>query len=176
MERSRTKIAGPAIAVGAVSLGLVLIGACGVGKQDTYVAPPPLRSDPDAVAPAARHEGPSVTAPKISIPPSPTWQIAPYQAPHATPFTGFATTTSGEPTPEDPSHPAREGASSTSSSEEPSATETPTTRPTRPATTTTPWPSTTTEEPEPTTTRPRPTRNPAADQSPDESTGLTDDE
>ncbi|WP_280405600.1 hypothetical protein [Nocardia brasiliensis] len=174
MERSRTKIAGPAIAVGAVSLGLVLIGACGVGKQDTYVAPPPLQSDPNVVAAAAQHEGPSVTAPKISIPPSPTWQIAPYQAPHATPFTGFATTTTGEPTPEDPSHPAREGASSTSSAEEPS--ESPTTRPTRPATTTSPRPTTTTEEPEPTTTRPRPSGNPSSEHSHDESTGLPDGE
>ncbi|MEU0499933.1 hypothetical protein [Nocardia sp. NPDC005998] len=75
MERSRAKIAGPAIAVGAVSLGLVLIGACGLGKHDTYVAPPPIRSANDA-APVVR-AGTTSAVPKVHIPPSPSWQVAP---------------------------------------------------------------------------------------------------
>ncbi|MFI6040615.1 hypothetical protein ACIA8C_03210 [Nocardia sp. NPDC051321] len=158
MESTRTKIAGPAIAAGAISVGLVLIGACGIGKQDTYVAPPPLQSDPN-VAPVA-HEGPSGTVPRVAIPPSPTWQIAPYQAPHATPFTGFSTTTSGEtPPPEEapgalpngnvpherPSEDARP-----TTTESPTTTEAPTTRPTTRPTTTRPRPTTTTPD-EPTT-------------------------
>ncbi|WP_107659045.1 hypothetical protein [Nocardia suismassiliense] len=159
MESTRTKIAGPAIAAGAISVGLVLIGACGIGKQDTYVAPPPLQSDPN-VAPVV-HSGTSVTVPKVSIPPSPTWRIAPYQAPQATPFTGFATTTSGEPAPEEshgipphetPSEDTRPPATTT----EAPTTEAPTTRPTttRP---TRPRPTTTTPD-EPTT---RPSESPS---------------
>lgn len=75
MESSRAKIAGPAIAVGAVSLGLVLIGACGLGKHDTYVAPPPIKSANDA-APVVR-AGTTSAVPKVYIPPSPSWQVAP---------------------------------------------------------------------------------------------------
>ncbi|WP_433200144.1 hypothetical protein ACQP1G_07900 [Nocardia sp. CA-107356] len=75
MESSRAKIAGPAIAVGAVSVGLVLIGACGLGKHDTYVAPPPIKSLNDA-APVVR-DGTTSAAPKVFIPPSPSWQVAP---------------------------------------------------------------------------------------------------
>ncbi|MFG1791576.1 hypothetical protein [Nocardia sp. NPDC049149] len=151
MEHPRTKIAGPAIAAGAVSLGLVLIGACGIGRNDTHVDPPPLQSDP-YIAPAAAREGVTTTA-AVLIPPSPTWQIAPYQAPHATPFTGFATTTSGEPTPS--------GESTAPAPHEdpaPSDSET-TTRPTRPATTARPTtPRTTTE---PSTSEPAVTTRPA---------------
>ncbi|WP_433658710.1 hypothetical protein ACQPW1_41790 [Nocardia sp. CA-128927] len=154
MESIRAKIAGPAIAAGAISVGLVLIGACGIGKQDTYVAPPPLQSDPN-VAPVA-HEGPSVTAPKVSIPPSPTWQIAPYQAPHASPFTGFSTTTPGEtPPPEEagslpherPSDDARPPASTTESPTESSTTRPTTPRPTTARPTTRPRPTTTSDDP-----------------------------
>ncbi|WP_330250054.1 hypothetical protein OG874_27770 [Nocardia sp. NBC_00565] len=75
MESSRAKIAGPVIAAGAVSLGLVLIGACGLGKHDTYVAPPPIKSVGDA-APVVR-DGTTATAPRVVIPPSPSWQVAP---------------------------------------------------------------------------------------------------
>ncbi|GAA5087950.1 hypothetical protein [Nocardia iowensis] len=155
MESSRTKIAGPAIAAGAVSLGLVLIGACGLDKQDTYVAPPPLQSDP-YVAPAA-HQEPSGTVPKVSIPPSPTWQIAPYQAPHATPFTGFSTTTSGEPPAAEPhgslphENPSEDERPQATTTESTTPTDSPTTRPT-----TRPRPRPTTTEPdEPPTTRPQ---------------------
>jgi hypothetical protein len=76
MESSRAKIAGPAIAVGAVSLGLVLIGACGLGKHDTYVAPPPIKSANDAV-PAVRYGTTTSAVPKVFIPPSPSWKVAP---------------------------------------------------------------------------------------------------
>ncbi|WP_109528436.1 MULTISPECIES: hypothetical protein [Nocardia] len=76
MVSSRAKIAGPAIAVGAVSLGLVLIGACGVGHHDIYVPPPPLELGP-AAAVATMRDGSTVTVPKVIIPPSPTWQMAP---------------------------------------------------------------------------------------------------
>ncbi|MEV4125930.1 hypothetical protein [Nocardia sp. NPDC049707] len=77
MQSSRTKIAGPVIAAGAVSLGLVLIGACGLGKHDTYVAPPPIKSANDDAAPAVRYGTSTSTAPKVIIPPSPSWQVAP---------------------------------------------------------------------------------------------------
>ncbi|MGN2636163.1 hypothetical protein ACTD5D_08205 [Nocardia takedensis] len=76
MMSSRAKIAGPAIAVGAVSAGLVLIGACGIGREDVYVPPPPLEAGQAAVV-ATMRDGTSVTAPKVVIPPSPTWKIAP---------------------------------------------------------------------------------------------------
>ncbi|WP_433759209.1 hypothetical protein [Nocardia sp. CA-135398] len=77
MESSRAKIAGPVIAAGAVSLGLVLIGACGLGKHDTYVAPPPIKSANEAV-PAVRYGTTTASAaPKVFIPPSPSWQVAP---------------------------------------------------------------------------------------------------
>ncbi|WP_051133330.1 hypothetical protein [Nocardia paucivorans] len=77
MESSRTKVAGPLAAAGAVSLGLVLIGACGIGQEDTYVAPPPIRSARES-APAPRPaDTTTVTVAKVNIPPSPTWQIAP---------------------------------------------------------------------------------------------------
>ncbi|WP_406232684.1 hypothetical protein [Nocardia sp. NBC_01009] len=95
MESSRTKIAGPAIAAGAVSLGLVLIGACGVGKHDTYVAPPPIKSAADA---APMREGSSVTVPKVFIPPSPTWKVAPNAPRRDVAFTVPPTAAPGEST------------------------------------------------------------------------------
>jgi hypothetical protein len=102
MENSRARIAGPVIAAGAVSIGLVLIGACGVGKHETYVPPPPLKAG-QYVEPAA-HEGTTgPTAPKVVIPPSPTWKVAPYQPRPATPFAGFSSsTTSAAPSPRTP--------------------------------------------------------------------------
>ncbi|MEU4345729.1 hypothetical protein AB0H00_31525 [Nocardia sp. NPDC023852] len=100
MENSRAKIAGPAIAAGAVSIGLVLIGACGVGRHDTYVPPPPLKAG-EYVEPAAHEGATGSTTPRVIIPPSPTWKIAPYQQRPATPFSGFSssTTTSAESSP-----------------------------------------------------------------------------
>ncbi|MBH0775821.1 hypothetical protein [Nocardia bovistercoris] len=76
MMSKKAKIAGPAIAVGAVSAGLVLIGACGIGHHDIYVPPPPLEAGPAAVVENVR-DGTGVTTPKVVIPPSPSWQIAP---------------------------------------------------------------------------------------------------
>ncbi len=76
MQSSRSKIAGPVIAAGAVSAGLVLIGACGLGKHDTYVAPPPIKAANDNAAPAVRYDTSTSAAPKVFIPPSPSWQVA----------------------------------------------------------------------------------------------------
>ncbi|WP_063045913.1 hypothetical protein [Nocardia pseudovaccinii] len=76
MESSRAKIAGPVIAAGAVSLGLVLIGACGIGKHDTYVAPPPIKSANDDAVPAVRYGTSTSAMTKVIIPPSPSWQVA----------------------------------------------------------------------------------------------------
>ena len=97
MESSRAKIAGPVIAAGAVSLGLVLIGACGLGKHDTYVAPPPIKSVGDA-APVVR-DGTTATAPRVVIPPSPSWQVAPAGPPRKpVGFTDPSTTLESEST------------------------------------------------------------------------------
>ncbi|MEV0059539.1 hypothetical protein [Nocardia sp. NPDC050718] len=97
MDDSRTKLVGPAIAVGAVSLGLIIIGACGVGQQDVYVPPPPLNADL-AAAPARIAEETTSTTTRISIPPSPSWRIAPYMSPRK-PFSLSSTETSPSETP-----------------------------------------------------------------------------
>ncbi|MFF0542955.1 hypothetical protein ACWEVD_18400 [Nocardia thailandica] len=152
MDSSRTKLVGPAVAVGAVSLGLIVIGACGVGQRDTYVSPPPLRDDLAAAPVNMRSDLTGTTTSTISIPPSPTWRIAP-NVPVRTPFS-LSTTSVTEPpepgaAPEDPS---------TTPAPEPGATETAhedrttTTRPrptttSRPPRTTTPRPTTTTRTP-----------------------------
>ncbi|WP_062984116.1 hypothetical protein [Nocardia anaemiae] len=96
MESSRAKIAGPVIAAGAVSLGLVLIGACGLGKHDTYVAPPPIKSANDAV-PAVRYGTTTSAAAKVFIPPSPSWQVAPAGPPRKA--VGFTVPPTSDPTP-----------------------------------------------------------------------------
>ncbi|WP_330185283.1 hypothetical protein OHB26_17855 [Nocardia sp. NBC_01503] len=129
-RRLPAPVAGAAAAVGAVSLGLVLIGACGLGGQDTYVAPPPLNADLQA-APVVSQSG--TTTPGIVIPPSPTWRVAVDQGPRHTPIPTLTTTSKDQDPDPDP--------------------EAPTT-----ASRTTPLhPSTTTR---PTTTRPRPTTDP----------------
>ncbi|MGW5387569.1 hypothetical protein [Nocardia sp. NPDC003963] len=81
---SKTKVAGPLAAAGAVSLGLVLIGACGIGQEDTYVPPPPIRSGPQAAEPAQFTGEPSTSVAKVLIPPSPTWRMAPEPPPRRT--------------------------------------------------------------------------------------------
>ncbi|GAA5041837.1 hypothetical protein [Nocardia callitridis] len=89
MDNSRTKLVGPAIAVGAISLGLIVIGSCGLGQHDTYVPPPPLKAGP-YVTPAAHQEPVTSSAvPSVVIPPSPTWRVAPNVPRPSTPFTGF---------------------------------------------------------------------------------------
>ncbi|WP_280340196.1 hypothetical protein [Nocardia neocaledoniensis] len=141
MDDSRAKIVGPAIAVGAVSLGLIVIGACGVGQQDVYVPPPPLRANL-AAAPSPVADETTSTTTRVPIPPSPTWRIAPYMSPRK-PFSLSSTETS-------PSEQPPEGESTESAPPEAATTES------RPPETTTEDHSTTTA-PRTTTTRPRPT-------------------
>ncbi|WP_280426050.1 hypothetical protein [Nocardia carnea] len=81
---SKTKVAGPLAAAGAVSLGLVFIGACGVGQEDTYVPPPPIHSGPQAVEQARYADPTATTVDRILIPPSPTWRMAPEPPPRRT--------------------------------------------------------------------------------------------
>ncbi|MEV0771821.1 hypothetical protein [Nocardia salmonicida] len=142
MDNSRAKLVGPAVAVGAVSLGLIIIGACGVGQQDVYVPAPPLSADL-AAAPARVADEPTSTTVHISIPPSPSWRIAPYMSPRK-PFSLSSTETSPSETPTEggPAPEPRPGEATTES---------------RPAEASTRPPETT--EDEPTTTRPQiPTR------------------
>lgn len=151
MDSSRTKLVGPAVAVGAVSLGLIVIGACGVGQRDTYVSPPPLRTDLAAAPVNAHTDLTGTTTSTISIPPSPTWRIAP-NVPVRTPFS-LSTTSATEPpepgaAPEDP-------------------------RPTENADderTTRPRPTTTTRPPRTTTTRPPTTTRAQVEEAVDEPT------
>ena len=81
---SKTKVAGPLAAAGAVSLGLVFIGACGVGQEDTYVPPPPIHSGPQAVEQARYADPTGTTVAQILIPPSPSWRMAPEPPPRRT--------------------------------------------------------------------------------------------
>ncbi|MBF6131867.1 hypothetical protein IU501_02470 [Nocardia otitidiscaviarum] len=129
---------GAVAAAGAVSLGLVLIGSCGLDGEDTYVAPPPLNADLQA-APTGYARS-STTTPVIVIPPSPTWRVAADRPPRRT----TTTTTVAVERDEDREYSDTE-------------TTTRTTRPTTPRTTR-PTPSTTTERTE-TLTRP-PTEEP----------------
>ncbi|NEW43471.1 hypothetical protein GV792_11700 [Nocardia cyriacigeorgica] len=169
MESSRAKIVGPVAAAGAVSLGLVLIGACGVGHDDTYVAPPPIRSGSHAPAPVV--EGTTVTASKVIIPPSPTWKIAPVPAPRRTLPAHWTTEALDEDSTDsvgsDSENTTRRPrpAQRTTTTEPPVTTEDwePTTAPTtRPARTTRPLPTYEPETADPeTTTYIRPTTRPA---------------
>ncbi|MEV6095789.1 hypothetical protein [Nocardia sp. NPDC051981] len=68
-------VAGAAAAVGMVSAGLILLGACGLGHTDTYVAPPPLNADLQAAPVTSTNSSASAT-PAVVIPPSPTWRVA----------------------------------------------------------------------------------------------------
>jgi hypothetical protein len=80
-QRLTAKVAGPAIAAAAISLGLVLIGACGLGHHDVYVAPPPINAD-GQVATVTRAV--SATSYAVVIPPSPSWHIAARTTPRRT--------------------------------------------------------------------------------------------
>lgn len=80
-HRLTVRVAGPAIAAGAISLGLVLIGVCGLGQHDVYVAPPPLSAD-GQVATGTRAA--SATSYVVVIPPSPSWHIAAKTTPRTT--------------------------------------------------------------------------------------------
>ncbi|NKY45908.1 hypothetical protein [Nocardia cerradoensis] len=95
--RLNMKVAGPAMAAGAVSLGLVLIGACGIGHKDVYVAPPPLAADLQVATTPITRSG-TTTAPAVIIPPSPTWRVAVNTpARRTTSATSTSTTTEADP-------------------------------------------------------------------------------
>lgn len=178
MESNRAKIVGPVAAAGAVSLGLVLIGACGVGSEDTYVAPPPIRSGSHAPAPVV--EGTTITASKVIIPPSPTWKIAPDPGPRRTLPAHWTTEIPDEDSTDSVDEDSRplpaaarpahhdDGAAATTEDWEPTSTPT-----TRPARTTRPLPTyepdgADQESPDPeTTTFIRPTTRPAFTELPD---------
>lgn len=176
---SKTKVAGPLAAAGAVSLGLVLIGACGVGQEDTYVPPPPIHSGPQAAEPAQYTGDPSSSVAKVLIPPSPSWRMAPeppprrtlppeYQisvtastGPGAGPTTGEATrqaTLSATPEPSASAEPSWTTASLPSPPIEPAFTESPIPAP---ASTTVAVPPAPVEADEP--TAPAPAEPPAAE-------------
>ncbi|MRH91107.1 hypothetical protein GFY24_27325 [Nocardia sp. SYP-A9097] len=144
-RRLPAPVAGAAAAVGAVSLGLVLIGACGLGGQDTYVAPPPLNADLQA-APVVSQSGGSTT-PAVVIPPSPTWRVAADQPPRHSPIPTVTTDPKdASPDPEAPTTASR-------------------TTPLRPTTTSpsTTRPRPTTDSPAPTTESTRPTTPPTTE-------------
>ncbi|MGV9664993.1 hypothetical protein ACWDUL_07040 [Nocardia niigatensis] len=144
-------VAGAAAAVGAVSAGLILLGACGIGHNDTYVAPPPLNADLQAAPATSTIKSGSSTTPAVVIPPSPTWRVAADQPSRRAPISTISAT------PEDPA--ADPGASSRSTPSRPTTT--------RPATTESP--RTTTDLPA-TTVPPStlaPTDHPAADNNSD---------
>lgn len=89
------RVAGPAMAAGAVALGLVVIGACGLRPHNTYVAPPPLAADLPA---ASGTRAPTSTTFEVYIPPSPTWRVAVNTPPRRTP------TSSTSPNPATPGY------------------------------------------------------------------------
>ncbi|MFC8047146.1 hypothetical protein [Nocardia sp. NPDC057353] len=146
MESSRARIVGPAVAAGAVSVGLVLVGVFGIEREDTYVAPPPLKSDSVAGAVVRADDGETASSTqRITIPPSPSWQIAPAGPPRRP--AGYTPVV-------DPSADPSDDPSATESATATTRTRTPTTRPsaTSPTTTTrtrtlTLEPSTSVEEP-----------------------------
>ncbi|WP_162958107.1 hypothetical protein [Nocardia yunnanensis] len=125
-------VQGAAAAVGAISAGLILLGACGLGHQDTYVAPPPLNADLQA-APVTSTKGSASATPAVVIPPSPSWRVAADMPSRHAPISTVTAT------PEDPAA-------------DPSATTT-TTRSTTPSRPTTTRPAST-ERPTPTTEAP----------------------
>lgn len=120
-------VVGAAAAVGVVSASLILLGACGLGHQDTYVAPPPINADLQAAPATSTAKG--TTSPAVVIPPSPTWRVAADMPSRRAPISTITAT------PDDPAASTR------------------TTPPTsgRPTTT---RPTTTTESPRPTTEPP----------------------
>ncbi len=98
-DRLNIKVAGPAIAAGAISLGLVLIGACGIGHKDVYVAPPPLAADLQVASTPIKRSGTTTTA-QVAIPPSPSWRVAVNTpARRTTSATSTDTTTDTAPSP-----------------------------------------------------------------------------
>ncbi|WP_067817353.1 hypothetical protein [Nocardia inohanensis] len=123
-------VAYAAVGVGAVSAGLILIGACGLGNQDVYVAPPPMNAELQA---AETVSASGTTTQAIVIPPSPSWRVAADQPPRR-PRTTVSETDSPDA--------------------DPSADTTSRTTPSRPTTSRTTRPRPTTTEPAPPTTDP----------------------
>ncbi|GGK46821.1 hypothetical protein [Nocardia camponoti] len=154
MKKMPTKFLGPLVAVGTVSFGLIVIGACGVGQKDTYVAPPPIQAEL-AAAPAPIADVTSSTTVRLTIPPSPTWQVGPYVSPRK-PFSLSSTETSESATPSEgaPEEPRPELAMETSAATtvvQPTPSKTPTVvAPVAPTATTTPAAPTTSDAPTPT--------------------------
>ncbi|WP_269821543.1 hypothetical protein [Nocardia yamanashiensis] len=139
-------VAYAAIGVGAVSAGLVLIGACGLGGQDVYVAPPPMNANLQV----AETVSSGTTTPAVIIPPSPSWRVAADQPPRR-PRTTVSETDSPDA--------------------DPSGDTTTRTTPSRPTTSRTTRPRPTTTEPAPPTTDPvRPTTTEAPPTEPAAST------
>lgn len=158
MDEGRAKVVGPAVAVGAVSLGLIIIGACGVGQREVYVPPPALSADL-AVAPSRLPEEPTSTTYRIEIPPSPSWRVAPYMSPRK-PFSLSSTETTPPPA-EDDEHPESRPPEAAADPRAPATTDdstaeepTPTTEPTTAAPTRTTRPVPTRTVPPPTTRAP----------------------
>ncbi|WP_216896336.1 hypothetical protein [Nocardia alni] len=77
--RMTTRVAGLALAAGAVSLGLVVIGACDVRPHDVYVAPPPLSTN---LPTTDGTRAPTSTTQVVYIPPTPSWHVAKITTPH----------------------------------------------------------------------------------------------
>ncbi|NNH69739.1 hypothetical protein HLB23_07640 [Nocardia uniformis] len=151
-RRLPVPLMGAAAAAGAVSLGLILIGSCGLGGSDTYVAPPPLNADLQA-APTGYSTSSGTTTPAVIIPPSPTWRVASDRPPRRTPT--LPSTTARDENDESRESPTRTTRPTTS---RPPRITTPRTTPPRTTTevptttefpTTTELPTTTLELPEP---------------------------
>ncbi|WP_280316539.1 hypothetical protein [Nocardia wallacei] len=107
--RLNARVAGPALAAGAVSLGLVLVGSCGLGQRDVYVTPPPLNAGLQSAPPGGiATKAPGTTGPAVLIPPSPSWRVAVNPpAPRRT-LSGVPSTSPGaEPVPPVAGEPAR---------------------------------------------------------------------
>ncbi|MFE3193370.1 hypothetical protein ACFXHA_30505 [Nocardia sp. NPDC059240] len=127
-------VVGAAAAVGVVSACLILLGACGIGHNDTYVAPPPINADLQA-APETSSKSTATPTPAVVIPPSPSWRVAADMPSRRAPISTITAT---------PDDPAADPSSSSR------------TTPSRPTTTTRP----TTESPRPTTESPAATTAP----------------
>ncbi|WP_024799904.1 hypothetical protein [Nocardia sp. BMG51109] len=165
-RRLDVRVAGPALAAGAVSLGLVLIGSCGLGQHEVYVTPPPLNADLQS-APTGLLTSPSgSTTAAVHIPPSPSWRVAVDPPPRRTISGAPGTTTSRDETssPAPYAGPSETTRTTTSGSFDESRTTT--TRP-RPTTTTRRTPTDTTPHPIVTEATTSPTPTPESEQAPD---------
>ena len=72
-------VIGAVVAALAIAIGLIVVNACGLGDDtDKYVTPP--RINPvSGVSVSATDAG--ATTPAFTVPPSPTWQVAPETTP-----------------------------------------------------------------------------------------------